>query len=674
MLWRTSVLLAVWMVSVPATARAGSFFEDGSFAFDPTAAVALDFETDQIPPSADPEKAPSVRASSTSALSGQWVIEVEPFQDADFVVKLPAQQNTYRVSMWVRGDGVGFAVVSHGATWRAQEVASLVPTGRITSDGWVELANEGLRVDGVRSSISVGAFCPGGCELDAIEMVVDGVIDGEPNPKCKGAADANACGIGQVCYWSECRNVNGWVPPIPADREQVTSYLQNRLSFLFGPYIERTLDMPAAMLAIEQMSNAADPWSYWNAFTLAVRRLHDGHTSTGGLAGYVLTNPKPLNVCFLEGVADLSHTTEPSDPLYRDVIVSHVGALQSLGLKAGDRLVRVDGQHPIAWSRSLITHYWSQPAVSNHDTFAEHASRLRSSISRFANEIEVIRCDSQTISCGPVEKISIDALPSLDPEATFDAVICDNRPLRHVPGAPESHGAGYADVFAGLLDESNPSEKIHGVEWESLMTTNGVDGIGGPLNAAIKALKDEGATAVIFDHRTGTGGTMAGPAIIWDFAVPWHPVSFYQPRHRAEDEQPSLAEGLVIWNAALGNGWVDYAGGATPTTIPVALLLTQDVSASDWLPLGMKGAADNVRLFGPYQTNGGFSTRFQFGYHMGLTFVLATGDTFIADGTTHNGRGVHPDVVVSPLQSDLLVGQDTVFNAALVWVRQELGQ
>jgi len=663
------------MVSFPATARGGTFFEDGSFAFDPNAAVTLDFEDEQIPPSADPEEPPSVRKASDSALSGKWVIDVAPFEDADFLVALPAQKRTYRVSLWIRGgDSVGFFVVNHTEPWRAAEVASLYPTGRITSDGWVELANEGLRLDGVRSNASVGVFCPGGCELDGIEIVSDGVIAGEANPSCQGAVDSSACGTGQVCYWSECRNVNGWVPPIPADRQQVTDYLQNRLSFLFGPYIERTLDMPAALLAIEQMRHASDPWSYWNGFALAVRRLHDGHTSNGGISSYVIDNPKPLNACFLEGVADLSQVVAPSDPLYRDVIVSHVGAEHNLGLKAGDRLLRIDGQHPIAWSRSMIAHSWSQPAVSNHDTFAEHVSRLRSSISRFAHEIEVIRCDPQTLSCGPIETVSIAALPHIDQLATFDAVACDNRPLRHVPGAPESHSAGYADVFAGLVNESTYSERIYGVEWESLMTTNGTDGIGGPLNAAIKSLKDEAAAAVIFDHRTGTGGTMAGPAIVWDFAVPWHPMSFYQGRQRAQDEQPSQAEGVGIWSAALSAGWVDYAGGSDPTEIPVALLLTQDVSASDWLALGMKGAAPNIKLFGPYQTNGGFSTRFQFGYYMGMSYVLATGDTFIADGTTHNGRGVQPDVVVLPLQSDLLTGKDTVFDAALAWVRQELAK
>ena len=105
--------------------------------------------------------------------------------------------------------------------------------------------------------------------------------------------------------------------------------------------------------------------------------------------------------------------------------------------------------------------------------------------------------------------------------------------------------------------------------------------------------------------------------------------------------------------------------------MPVAVLITQDVSASDWMPLGFKGAP-NTRIFGPYQTNGGFSTRYELGYWLSMGYVLATGDTFLADGSTHNGHGVEPDVVVLPKQSDLLAGHDTVFDAAITWIRGEL--
>lgn len=665
------VAAAFVLLAFGAEARAGDFLEDGSFYFDPASVARFDFE-DGVPEPSDPRDPPLTRIEVSDALSENWVIEIAPFADAFVSIDLPDVVRTYRASLWVRGgDSAGFAVIAH-EDGRAAEVAVLYPTGRVTSDGWVELANQGIRVDGARSGLGIGIFSPEGGQMDAIELVADGEIDGL-NPSCFGALD-DACGVGEVCYWGECRNVNGWVPPIPSDREAVTLYLENRLRFLFGPFLERTIDLPGALIAVEAMRHASDPWSYWNGYALAVRRLHDGHTAFGGLADFVLDNPKPLSICFLEGDADLSHATEPSDPDYHDVLVSHVGGDHNLGLAPGDRLVRIDGLHPIEWSRMLVEVNWNHPTAANHQTFAEHASQLRAAISRFASEIEVIRCNAQSASCGAVEVISIRDLPMDAPGTPVSSVACDNRPLRHVPGAPfETHAGDWDAAYSGLLLESNTTEKIYGIEWESLFTSNGQDGVGANLNAGIQLLENDAARGVILDHRTGTGGTLAGPEIIWDFAVTTHPVSFMQTRQRAEDEQPTLAQGLAIFQLAVSQGHAEKAGSSNPSSIPIALLITQDVSASDWLPLGLKGAAPNVRIFGPYATSGSFSTFHQLGYWLGFNMGLASADTYLPDGSTTNGTGVEPDIVVLPKQSDLLVGKDTVFEAALAWIRAELG-
>src|SRR5262249_13060072 len=153
---------------------------------------------------------------------------------------------------------------------------------------------------------------------------------GDGGAACKGVTDATACHSDEVCVWSRCRNVSGWVPPIPTDRDDVTDYLEARLRLLFGPYLERTLDLPSSEVAIDAMRAAQERWTYWNSFLLAVRRLHDGHTTTSGLAEFVLSNPRPLALCFIEGDADLSQTVAPKDPDYLDVLVSHVGADHTL--------------------------------------------------------------------------------------------------------------------------------------------------------------------------------------------------------------------------------------------------------------------------------------------------------------------------------------------------------
>ena len=84
----------------------------------------------------------------------------------------------------------------------------------------------------------------------------------------------------------------------------------------------------------------------------------------------------------------------------------------------------------------------------------------------------------------------------------------------------------------------------------------------------------------------------------------------------------------------------------------------------------MKAAGANVQIFGR-QTAGAFSSYVQFDYFAGLAWRLASGDLIRADGTSHLGQAVVPDVPMVPKQSDLVVGKDTVYEAALAWVRSQ---
>jgi C-terminal processing protease CtpA/Prc len=105
--------------------------------------------------------------------------------------------------------------------------------------------------------------------------------------------------------------------------------------------------------------------------------------------------------------------------------------------------------------------------------------------------------------------------------------------------------------------------------------------------------------------------------------------------------------------------------------LPVALVLHRDGSASDFMPQLLKGAP-KTRLFAPHATAGAFSTFQEFYTWGGLRYQFGTGDSITKDGEPLIGHGVEPDVVVVPKQSDLLAGRDTIFEAALAWVRQEL--
>jgi len=663
-------------ITTSVAALASDFAEDGQFGFDAEAVVAIGFEPGDVP------DAPTQPVESP--LEGEEALVLEPFGSVGVLIELPAEPQRIHASVWIRGGEAAAALSFYGAdpAMGIDTLAQLFPTGRMTSDGWIELAND-VRYDADSAAvIQVTFFSSGGCEIDGLEVRAMGPLAPEElgdadgtsglGASCEGAADGSDCPVGAACLYGTCRDVAGRVPPIPPNRDEVTDYLAARLRIIFGPFENREIDLPIAEIAIERMRNATDSWTYWNAFMLAVRRLHDGHTTTNSLSDFYLRNQRPIALCFIEGDGDLSHEVAPADPSYLDVLVSHAGTDRNMGLRQGDRLVRVDGQHPIAWARSLIEIHWSLSPTSNHVTYAELAEQLRGLIARYAHTLEVVRCDAAG-ECGEVEVVDLDeALPRLPDGVPFDGIACDNRPLRHLEDSPPNHAAEAGDsVYGGLVLGSDPEEKIYGLEWESLYSGDGSDGVGSALRSWVDTWEEEDAAAVILDHRSGNGGTLLAPAILWDYFVERRESDAYVDRQRVFDERPTLAEGQAIFDAARSLGLMNVVGSTAPrgADVKVALLLTRDVSASDWLPLGFKGSP-NVRIFAPFQTNGAFSTRYQLSYWLGMTYVLASGDTFVASGETLNGHGVEPDIVVLPRQSDLSQGRDSVFEAALAWVRE----
>jgi C-terminal processing protease CtpA/Prc len=135
----------------------------------------------------------------------------------------------------------------------------------------------------------------------------------------------------------------------------------------------------------------------------------------------------------------------------------------------------------------------------------------------------------------------------------------------------------------------------------------------------------------------------------------------------------TVAEGLALFDTVKDEPLsLVYQGSFDAVTdVPVALLLTRDVSASDYFPNAFKGSP-RARIFGPHPTNGAFSTFLGFSYWLALSFQLASQDTLNHDGTRLCARGVVPDEIVEPRQSDLVQGIDTVYEAALTWVRANL--
>ena len=688
---RIAVASFATTVAVPSMAMAGSFDARGNFRHDESAVSTVDFEADfeRYVPSDAPAKCNGPMSTPTSAedaLEGHHftVVQATPDCAERIVVKLPGGPGSYRASAWTRHGAASatFVAIHTNESGLGLATASMFPTGRMTSDGWVELASNELSIDGsalTASYVKVVDFAAAnGIDVDAIEVVRAGSYSAPV--ACHGHADA-ACGAEGSCVFERCQWGRSYVPPLPdpAVRDDVVDTLRGRLALFFGGKSTRELFLGDALLDVEGMRSAQSAWEFWGAYGRAIRALHDWHTHTS--IGAQSGGPsRRLNACFFEGDADISHSTWPKDPAYADVLVSHAGALGALGLRTGDRLLAVDGLHPLAWTETLTDADGNARQASDPKNFADGAERLGGPfwtggalLLKYAHNFTILRCGAATGTCASEpETIAIADVPN---EPGGDDVACDNRPFYHLgPDSPKPNHYVFGSFYRGRVEATSDDEAIFGMVWDTLYGGGKPDS---DVNTQIaKAIADwkVGAKGVILDHRAGNGGTLDAAENLTKLvrpAEPWAivrmPIAFGGyggPANQADGQ--ALFDAWKFSSIAYVVGASDYA-----KNLPVALITHRDGSASDYMPFGMKGGP-HVRLFGPHGTAGAFSTYVSFTYWGALSIQFASGDTIAHDGQALIGHGVEPDVVVWPKQSDLLAGKDTLHEAALAWLRQEL--
>jgi hypothetical protein len=660
--------LALTAVFAPTPARAGSFDAHGDFAFDESAIVTNGFASFDDPDAGDAAPTATV-VKADDALEGTSYLSVATGSDVvRWHFAFPPKKASYRARLWMRHGQINahVNVVYPDGSGHPGGYAKLGPTGRTTSDGWVELETNEFPIDGARATDAWLLLQSDATDVDAFELVESGAFV-DP-AKCDGFADP-ACGAGEVCIDGYCREGRLYVPPIPPAtfRDADVDYLESRLRYHFGARATRLAYLKSAIDQTEKMRGANDPWVFWNGWTTAVRRLHDWHTHASGAIQGIGTH-RAIHACFLEGDADLTHAAFPSDATYMDVLVDYVGPDHALGMHAGDRLVAVDGMHPIAWARTLVGVDWGYWQACDDRTNAEFVERMPGLIAMYAMTFSVVHCDAATIHVAD--------LPEDDGGI---GVSCDNRPAYHLPvllqgtdyngnPIPETHALKWA-VYRDVVADSQPGENIYGMTWDNLWGPS----FAGDFKTAMDDFQAN-ARGVILDHRAGNGGTIQdtlGP--LTQMVRPIETVGVFPAfKQIAGWSGPNDAtEGLAFF-AQYEKTAPLVAGGATPdTSIPVALLLHRDGSASDFFPFGIQGSP-HVRLFGVHRTAGAFSSFIDFGYWGALGWQIASGDMIDENGVAHLGTGVLPEQIVVEKQSDLLVGKDAVYEAALAWVRSEL--
>jgi hypothetical protein len=663
-----SSLVSVSVLAAAAPAWGIDFDPGGELRFDPEAVVSESF---------DEFTAEGATKGTLEPLEGSGYVVIEQSGYAGDVTlslkdRLPAGKHAFRGRLFARTNRIfaSLAVSYPEETGLPDAFSWMFPTGRVTSDGWYEMESAPMSVDVDRAAdVSLGMYASS-ADVDAFELVEAGTFR---EPVACTFPDDPACAEDQLCVARFCRDGDGLVPPLPKtarDRDDLLRTFEERLHGFFGGRYTVAERRPVALATLKSARSAKSAWAFWNGIMLSIRQLHDWHTkSSGPAAPYSFTGRGAFPVCVVEGDADLSHDLWPKDAKYPDVLVSHTGPTDNLGLKPGDRIVAVNGVHPFAFVQDLERVNWASWRACDPSVSAEAAEYLRVFIRRWATTVTIIRCDGETKVCSPPETIHTADLPDTNP----DYPTCDHRPGYHLSAGKNPDAATHEiyDTFYGPLADSQPGEDLYGMVWNDVYW----DGkSANPYQPAMDTFR-KSAKGLVLDHRTGNGGTgIAAEYLTKLFRLPEEePIAAFSGTVGTYDwfAPPfTTEEGKAIYQAHKGNYDEGFQIGDAKarTELRTALLLARDGSASDWLAYGMKGAP-NVRIFGR-PTAGAFSTFLQFDYFGEMSWQFATGDLVRKDGTTHLGEGVLPDEEVVPLQSDLLAGKDTAYERALAWIRE----
>lgn len=642
----------------PRVAHALDFAPDGTLTFAANAVVTEGFETMASTGGL------TVRASP-DALEGKNVgyVDAQSYQDVvNLPLALPPKDASYVARMFARTNRIVAEVDVTGGS--LDEVgATFYPTGRVTSDGWYEVTSAPFTVEGTKGAKAAVTIFASGAEIDGFEVVEAGPA--RTLRACSGASDP-VCGPSEFCAARACHDGALGLPPLPAAdvRASIVDYLKNRLDLFFGGRFTRSATLPIALATMEKMKTADNAWTFWNGFATAVRQLHDWHTKM--VASVTVAGRGSLPACFVEGDADLSHDKAPKDPNYPDVLISHVGPTQNFGLKPGDRLVAVNGMHPIAFMDSLESVNWDLWRSNDPSGQAEKLENLRKAIRRWAKDLTIVRCDSATHTCAAPTTVPVSALSDQEADVYPE---CDHRPGYHLAtDQPDATTHQVDGVHYGALLDTDAAEALYGMVWNDvyLDTTSA-----NPYTAAIEAFRAS-AKGVVLDHRTGNGGTEPAAEYLTQlFRAPANLGIATGFNFTLGEFDPSVtsADYLAFFNArkSSSDGYSVGSADARVTGLRTALILARDGSASDWFSYGVRDVP-NVRLFGRH-TAGAFSSYLSFDYYGMLSFNIASGDFISAEGVTQLGTGVPTDEDIVPKQSDLIVGRDTVYERALAWVR-----
>jgi hypothetical protein len=277
-------LVATALLGWSGSALAADFDAQGRFSFAKDAVLTESFES--FVPDAAGDSTVTVTDDPT-ALDGTRSLRIELHAEGFRVpLSVPPAAGTYHLRYFARGDAIGGFASDSDTPGSANVVAQAYPTGRITSDGWMEMKTGAFTVDGAAPGLDARLYLsaydaeqPTTVDIDAAELLPEPAYT---ESACTGLDEENACGEGGMCLEGRCRDARGLFPPLPSaeDRKAFAAYWKAKIRRTYGPYLPRRISMPEALAAIDALEGDTTAAAFWLRFGGVIQLLRDAHTYT----------------------------------------------------------------------------------------------------------------------------------------------------------------------------------------------------------------------------------------------------------------------------------------------------------------------------------------------------------------------------------------------------------
>lgn len=604
---------------------------------------------------------------------------------------------------WLVGDIEGYLQGQSRSLINMGSV-KMTPTGRATSDGWIELSTgpidfqahsllpawislEDTQRVSSYSSRSIPTDEGARALVDALEIEDLGPA-AVPDAACDASTEAQACGQHGACLFGRC--VDGTILYGAPPQGQVRAdYLERRLQEIeiFSGVRSGRAALPQVRQRIQALGQAPAV-EFWREFSAAHELLIDGHGAPPTAQAVGVYNS--AGVCLGPGVADLmpGASMDPDRPAPM-VFTADDSYTVGAQLQPGDVLAQVDGVPVWSWVDQRARRFYYNGDVRGRDVIVLSQDLIKEAMLS-GSQLTFERCgrtDGQACSPQEVERIEVDFSAELGslwagqlPElmTKYSSQGCDlrfERPVGIPPSARFYEFAGWRDIdgvrhllFNGLPQRDGAA----GNQWQS----------------SVESALASGPAALLIDQRAGYGGYIDTLSFVLGHLfeasnlatsvfMPWVGEEIEGALRQAFDE---CAEVTQNSGRACGLFYevtpTDYFRTAGAAQSRLAFLNGYDVSGNDYLSRFAQFRGAPTRIFGYGPTIGAFGQSCRLPGHVHETRSMAYqchDSTFAAtrggpEQGFESGTGVMPDEIIYQFQSDALLGRDTMLEAARAWL------